>query len=447
MKIFVLVLFVLMFALIIAIPKYKPIITGVSALICTVACSIAGVMVWHEPFSKAINYNVVMLLVGIMITVGLFSESGMPNRLADKLISKVPNVMWVLVLISLLSGIISAFVDNVATVLMLAPIGFAIAKKAGVSPIPVLISIAVSSNLQGAATLVGDTTSVMLAGELGMSFVDFFFYNGKFSIFWAVELGMIATIPVIIILFRKQNKKFEFERSNVKVTTLFPTIMLLLNVALLVACSFVTLPSGFLADNINGLICLFFGVVCLLYHIITAKRKEVVLEDGTTTVVGGKKQALKTVFDTIDYQTVLFLVFLFVVIQAVENVGIIADISSFFGSIGESNIFLLYTLIVFGSVLISAFIDNIPYVATMLPVIMALSVPPQIQTLLCFGLLSGATLGGNITPVGASANVVAIGMLNREGYKVKSSDFFKIGIPFTLSAVLAGYAFIWFVWA
>lgn len=447
MKIFVLVLFVLMFALIIAIPKYKPIITGVSALICTVACSIAGVMVWHEPFSKAINYNVVMLLVGIMITVGLFSESGMPNKLADKLISKVPNVMWVLVLISLLSGIISAFVDNVATVLMLAPIGFAIAKKAGVSPIPVLISIAVSSNLQGAATLVGDTTSVMLAGELGMSFVDFFFYNGKFSIFWAVELGMIVTIPVLIILFRKQNKKFEFERSNVKVTTLFPTIMLLLNVALLVACSFVTLPSGFLADNINGLICLFFGVVCLLYHIITAKKKEVVLEDGTTTVVGGKKQALKTVFNTIDYQTVLFLVFLFVVIQAVENVGIIADISSFFGSIGESNIFLLYTLIVFGSVLISAFIDNIPYVATMLPVIMALSVPPHVQTLLCFGLLSGATLGGNITPVGASANVVAIGMLNREGYKVKSSDFFKIGIPFTLSAVLAGYAFIWFVWA
>ncbi|MBE7062012.1 MAG: TRAP transporter large permease subunit [Clostridiales bacterium] len=447
MKIFVLVLFVLMFALIIAIPKYKPIVTGVSALICTVACSIAGVMVWHEPFSKAINYNVVMLLVGIMITVGLFSESGMPNKLADKLISKVPNVMWVLVLISLLSGIISAFVDNVATVLMLAPIGFAIAKKAGVSPIPVLISIAVSSNLQGAATLVGDTTSVMLAGELGMSFVDFFFYNGKFSIFWAVELGMLATVPVLIILFRKQNKKFEFERSNVKVTTLFPTIMLLLNVALLVACSFVTLPSGFLADNINGLICLFFGVVCLLYHIITAKRKEVVLEDGTVAVVGGKKQALKTVFNTIDYQTVLFLVFLFVVIQAVENVGIIADISSFFGSIGESNIFLLYTLIVFGSVLISAFIDNIPYVATMLPVIMALSVPPQVQTLLCFGLLSGATLGGNITPVGASANVVAIGMLNREGYKVKSSDFFKIGIPFTLSAVLAGYAFIWFVWA
>ena len=171
-----------------------------------------------------------------------------------------------------------------------------------------------------------------------------------------------------------------------------------------------------------------------------------VAEDGTVAVSGGNKSAWKTILGTIDYQTVLFLVFLFMVIHAVERVGIIADISAFFGSIGQSNIFLLYTLIVFGSVLISAFIDNIPYVATMLPVIMGLGVAPSVQTLLCFGPLSGATLGGNITPVGASANVVAIGMLNREGYKVKSSDFFKIGIPFTLAAVLSGYLFIWLVW-
>jgi len=446
MKIFVLILFIATFALIIAIPKYKPLITGITAAVCSVACAISGHMLWHEAFSEAINYNVVMMLVGIMITVGLFSESNMPNKLADKIISKVPNAMWILVLLSLLSGIISAFVDNVATVLMLAPIGLAVAKKADVSPIPVLISISVSSNLQGAATLVGDTTSVMLAGELGMSFMDFFVFNGKVSIFWAVELGMLVTIPVLIFIFRKNNKRFEFVSTPVNVTTLFPTFALLLNIACLVLCSFITLPEGFLANNVNGLVCLFFGIVCLIHHLITAKATETVLDDGTKAVTGGKKQAWKTIFGTIDYQTVLFLVFLFIVIQAVEKVGIIADISAFFGSIGESNIFLLYTLIVFGSVLISAFIDNIPYVATMLPVIMGLGVSPEIQILLCFGLLSGATLGGNITPVGASANVVAIGMLNREGYKVKSSDFFKIGIPFTLAAVLSAYVLIWLVW-
>ncbi len=434
MKIPVLILFVLMYVLIIAIPKFKPWITGVTALIITVACVISGDMLWHEAFSSAINYNVVMMLVGIMITVGLFSESNMPNKLADKIISKIPNAMWILVLLSVLSGIISAFVDNVATVLMLAPIGLAVARKTKVSPIPVLISIAVSSNLQGAATLVGDTTSVMLAGALDLSFMDFFFIDGKMSIFWAVELGMVLTIPVLILIFRKNNKKFKIESEDIKVSTLFPTYMLVLNILCLVACSFLSIPEGFISDHINGLVCLFFGIVCLIYHLLTAKKRS-----------EGVKTSAKTVANTLDYPTILFLVFLFVIIRAVENVGIIADISAFFGSIGSKNIFLLYTLIVFGSVLISAFIDNIPYVATMLPVIAGLGLGADVQTLLCFGLLCGATLGGNITPVGASANVVAIGMLNKEGYKVKSSDFFKIGIPFTMVAVLGGYAFIWLV--
>ena len=450
MKIFILILFILTYVGIITFPKYKPHITGGAALIAAVSCAISKDMLWHEAFSSAINYNVVMMLVGIMITVGLFSESGMPNKLADKIITKIPNALWILVLLSVLSGFISAFVDNVATVLMLAPIGLAVAKKVNVSPIPVLISIAVSSNLQGAATLVGDTTSVMLAGELGMSFMDFFFMDGRFSMFWAVELGMLLTIPVLIFIFRKNNQKIKIQSEPVAVTTVFPTIMLVINILALVACSFIPLPDGFVADHINGLVCLFFGLICMAYHILTAKKQavETTLEDGTvkTDFIGGKKQATKTVFGTIDYPTVLFLVFLFIIIRAVDRVGIIADISSFFGMIGDKNIFLLYTLIVFGSVLISAFIDNIPYVATMLPVIAGLGLTGNLQTLLCFGLLCGATLGGNITPVGASANVVAIGMLNKEGHKVKSSDFFKIGIPFTLVAVLGGYLLIWLCW-
>ena len=450
MTIFVLIMFALMYVLIIAFPKYKPHVTGLTALILTVSLIISKHLLWHEVFTSAINYNVVMMLVGIMITVGLFSESNMPNKLSEKIIARIPNAMWVLVIISLLSGVISAFVDNVATVLMLAPIGFAIAKKVGISPIPVLISIAVSSNLQGAATLVGDTTSVMLGGFANMSFMEFFFLDGKFSMFWAVEIGALLTVPVLIFIFRKQNKKFEYIAEKVEITTMFPTVMLILNITCLVLCSFINIPQGFVAENINGLLCLFFGVVCLVYHIVTAKKTEVINQDGIKTFAGGKKQALKTILGTIDFPTVLFLVFLFIIIQAVEAVGIIDAIASFFVTVGSKNIFLLYTLIVFASVLISAFIDNIPYVATMLPVIqglvLGLNAPASISYLLYFGLLCGATLGGNITPVGASANVVAIGMLGKEGYKVKSSDFFKIGIPFTLVAVLGGYLFTWFVW-
>ena len=278
--------------------------------------------------------------------------------------------------------------------------------------------------------------------------MDFFWYEGKLSIFFAVEIGMLLTIPVIILLFRKQNKRVQIEVDQVQVTTIFPTVMLLLNIAVLVCASFLPLSDGFFKDHFNGLVCMFFGLVCAVYYLITAKKGQV-NEQGE--FVGGKRQAFKTIFESIDFPTVLFLIFLFVIIKCVEAVGIIDDISQFFTMIGSKNVFLLYTLIVFGSVLISAFIDNIPYVATMLPVISSIvasmpSASPNLMYLLSFGLLCGATLGGNITPVGASANVVAIGMLDKEGHKVKAKDFFKIGIPFTLVAVLGGYLFCWFVW-
>ncbi len=441
MKIFILVLFVLMYVLIVALPKYKAYITGVVALIAVVSCAISGDMSVLEAI-KSIDYNVVLMLLGIMITVGLFTESNMPNKLADKMISKIPNALIALVLLSVLSGIISAFIDNVATVLMLAPIGIAISKKIGISPVPVIISMAVSSNLQGAATLVGDTTSIMLGGFADMSFFDFFFLDGKLSIFWAVEFGALLTVPVLIFIFRKQNKKLLYKSEKIEVATIMPTILLILDIALLVVASFIQEKPAIT----NGIICVTLGVFGLLYEIIKIKVKE---KKQSHNVDKPKNDIIKNSIKAIDFATVLFLAFLFVIISAVERVGIIDDISSLFVAIGNENIFLLYTVIVFASVVISAFIDNIPYVATMLPVIQGLSaslvgvVSPH---LLYFGLLCGATLGGNLTPVGASANVVGIGILNKEGHKVRLMDFLKIGVPFTLVAVLGGYALTWLVW-
>ncbi len=429
MKIFVLVMFILTYILIIGFSKYKMYVTAASAVILSAALMIFDNTSFVSVLTS-IDYNVVLMLVGIMVTVGLFSESGMPNKLADKLVSKIPNTMVTLVILSIISGMVSAFIDNVATVLMLAPIGIAIAKKTEVSPIPVIIAIAVSSNLQGAATLVGDTTSIMLGGFADMSFMDFIFLDGKPSIFWAVELGMVATIPVLFFLFRKSNKRVSIQSQNIKVKSFMPTILLLLNIALLIVFSFIENKPALT----NGIICMAIGIFGLAFHSITKK-----------------ENPLKICKTSIDYETVVFLVSLFIIIFAVEKVGIIADISSLFVKVGANNVFLLYTLIVFGSVIASAFIDNIPYVATMLPVIQGLVAAPALvgvsPYLLYFGLLCGATLGGNLTPVGASANVVGIGILRKEGYEVKNSDFFKIGIPFTLVAVLAGYLFCWFVWA
>ena len=445
MKIFVLVVFILTYVLIISLPKYKMFITSGAALLTAGGLLIAGNINFLQILT-AIDYNVILMLLGIMITVGLFSDSGMPNKLADTLISKIPNTMVTLVILSVISGVISAFIDNVATVLMLAPIGIAIAKKSNVSPIPVIISIAVSSNLQGAATLVGDTTSIMLGAQANMSFMDFFFMDGRWSIFWAVELGMLCTIPILFFIFRKSNKRISIESQNIKVKSLTPTLLLVLTILLLILFSFV--PNK--PDITNGLICISVAVIGLIYFLITS------IVESKKAQANGEQSLLKDKLsnffkDSIDYETIVFLTTLFIIIFTVEEVGIIRDISLLFAQIGAKNIFLLYTIIVFGSVIASAFIDNIPYVATMLPVIHGLvasiNAPLNIELLLYFGLLCGATLGGNLTPVGASANVVGIGILRKEGYEVKNSDFFKIGIPFTLVAVLAGYLFCWFVWS
>ena len=134
-------------------------------------------------------------------------------------------------------------------------------------------------------------------------------------------------------------------------------------------------------------------------------------------------------------------------IGAITHQGVIDEAAKLLARLGGGNVFLLYTIIVWASVVISAFIDNIPYVATMLPVVTGLAATLNIDpTLLYFGLLSGATLGGNCTPIGASANITGIGILRKEGYTVKNGDFFRIGIPFTLAAIIPAYLYIWFIY-
>jgi len=156
---------------------------------------------------------------------------------------------------------------------------------------------------------------------------------------------------------------------------------------------------------------------------------------------------VKAALKEIDYKTLLLLGSLFVVIASLGEAGVIDQIAQLFVKIGGDNLFLMYSLIVWGSVLMSAFIDNIPYVATMLPVVSGIAAMMGCSPyVLYFGLLTGSTLGGNLTPIGASANIATIGILQKEGHKVKTSDFLKIGVPFTLTAVIMGYLFIWLVW-
>lgn len=422
MKITALVLFVAMYAFMIFKPKYRPFY----ALGAAVAFLVLGILPVGSLLGT-INWNILMMMGGTMIIVYYFIESKMPNLLADLLLARPRSVMWVAIMMSLFAGVISAFIDNVATVLMVAPVGIAICKKLKMNPVGMILSIAVSSNLQGAATLVGDTTSIMLGDYAHMNFMNFFWMQGSTGVFFAVEAGALATIPVMMFLFRKDKARVSSTDRTV-VNDFVPTGMLLLMIALLITASF--LPN--MPDMINGIICCALALLTVLFDLLRKK----------------SPAAAAAAIRSLDFETLGLLVGLFVVIGGLTNVGIIDDFANLIVRFGAKNKFLLYTIVVWASVLISAFVDNIPYVATMLPVLTAVTGTLGMEPyLLYFGLLSGATLGGNITPIGASANIAAVGMLRKEGYQVSFREFMRIGVPYTLTAVLVGYLYIWIVWA
>ncbi len=421
MKIFAIAVFVLMYVLMIILPKRRAIVALAAA-----AVMLIGQVLPLGKVLPAIDWNVLMMIFGTMVIVDYFIESKMPNKIAEALLRISPNVMWVTIIMSLFSGIISAFIDNVATVLMVAPVGLAICKKLKINPVPMIISIAVSSNLQGAATLVGDTTSIMLAAADHMNFNDFFWMDGKIGMFFATEFGALLTIPIMMFLFRK-NRQPVTSDEHTKVTDYIPTITMLGHVVLLIIASFIpdTPPTT------NGIICMACGILTIIWELFKQKSTK------------GMVHSLKAM----DYDTMLLLLGLFVVIASIKEVGLIDDLANLIAGVGGNNKFVLFTLVVWGSVIISAFIDNIPYVATMLPLLASVAAAMNVEPhFLFFGLLVGATLGGNLTPIGASANIAGVGMLRKEGYEVSFGDFMKIGIPFTLTAVLTGYLFVWFVW-
>ena len=417
-----LILFALMYACLLVFSEHR----WITALAAAAVFMILGILPLSA-VSHAINWNVLMMLTGTMVTVELFVQSRMPARMAERLLQAVPNIQWAVVALSLFSGIISAFVDNVATVLMVAPVGLAVSKRLKTNPIPVIIAIAVSSNLQGAATLVGDTTSILLAGYVNMSFNDFFWFHGRLGIAWAVELGALLTVPILLWLFRKEKDRVETTVMT-RVEDYVPTWLMLGTVlALIFASQFEHRP-----ELTNGIICCVFALAGLIYEVHRQNDWKV----------------LRSTLAAVDYKTLLLLTGLFLVIEGITQAGVIEAIAELFVRFGGGSKLLMYVLIVGVSVLLSAFIDNIPYVATMLPVVSGISALLGIEPyLLAFGLLIGATLGGNITPVGASANIAGIGILQKEGYKVATKDFLRIGVPFTLIAAVCGALVIWFVWA
>ncbi len=371
---------------------------------------------------RSINVNVLGIIIGTMVLSNLFIDSSVPAYLACVTVNKSRSIGGALLAVCILAGAVSAFVDNVATVLMIAPIALAMSERLKVSPVSFLIGIAVSANLEGAATLVGDSTSVLLASAAEMTFLDFFWMNGRPGIFFSVQLGAAGAFYVLYRVFRyHQGQCPPVDQPAVR--SWVPATLLVLMMATMALSS--VIPNR--PDWTIGAISLMYGAIGLIWSVLS-KFGRMEMSD-------------------LDWSAVFQLSGLFILIGSLTTTGLVDDIASLISTSTKGNAFLAYTVIVWTSVLLSAFVDNIPYTMAMLPVAKMVANSTSTSPLaMMFGLLLGTTLGGNITPIGASANIVAVSLLRKNGHEVSFKDFVRVGLPFTVVAVMIGSLFNWMVW-
>ena len=382
---------------------------------------------FHHILFELINWNILMIYVGSMIIAALFIYSKVPTRIADALVTISPSTGIAVVLILAMTGIISIFVENVATVLVMAPIAMALSKKLKLNPVPFMIGLAVMSNLEGTATLVGDPPSMIFASYAHYTFNDFFVHMGKISVFFFIQVGMLVGCIFFYCFFSKAKEKATVEREQV--ISYLPLWLLLIMIAGLAVISFLTPELGYS----SGCFVLGLGIVGLLWYKFIQKKS------------AGE---VWTLVKELDWETIFFLIGIFVVVGGISETGLLDDFAAWLAHVTGGSKFAGFILILFFSVLISGFVDNVPYIIVMLPVAGSLAVNLGIEKeLLMFALLIGSCLGGNLTPFGASANIVAMAILKKEGHPITFKGFLKISAPFTILTTASAAAVLWLVWA
>ncbi len=416
-----LIVFVLCYVLFVALPTRRSWTACVGAALLVAL----GALGWREALLEKINWNVMGLFIGTLILAEMFMLSRVPAVMAEWLVDRTRTTRAAMLALCALSGAISMFVENVAVVLLVAPVALSLAEKLKLNPAPLLIGIAVSSNLQGTATMIGDPPSMILAGYMKMGFWDFFIYQGRLGIFFAIQAGAIASLLVLFFFFRRHREKAALLTQETP-RSWIPAIMLGF---LIIGLSFST--------AIDPDFAWFAGAFTMVLAALATVWYRWAARWGTLRELGPK----------LDWDTTLFLLGVFVVVGALSDSGWMDRLSAGISQSVGSNLLMAFLAIVLLAVIVSGFVDNVPFLLVMIPV--AQKVGDTLHApgpLLLFGLLIGACLGGNLTPIGASANIVTLGILRKQGHAVSFGQFMRIGIPFTVAAVLGGCMLVWWVW-
>ena len=383
---------------------------------------ITGVLPLGTTLRETISWNVIALFLGTLVLANLFLKSRVPSLFAEWLVSHAPSTRTAMVALCALAGIISIFVENVAVVLLVAPVALSLAKRLKISPVSLMIGIAISSNVQGTATMIGDPPSMILASQMHLGFWDFFIYEGRPSIFFAIQAGFLAALATLFFMLRNLKGRLE-SRTEATARSWTPTLLLALLIAGLSFASTIDPAFTWFAGSYTLLLAL-TGLVWYRYGIRWGR-------------IGHLVKGL-------DWDTAFFLVGVFVLAGGVAESGWLDKLGLWMSTATGESPLLAFLLLVGFAVLVSGFVDNVPFLLVMIPVAGKLSATLQApEPLMMFGLLIGACLGGNITPIGGSANVVALGILRERDEQVSFPRFMRISIPFTLAALVAGCLAVW----
>ncbi|MCL1890573.1 MAG: ArsB/NhaD family transporter [Coriobacteriia bacterium] len=363
-----------------------------------------------------IDFNTIGVLVGMMLFVAVAKRSGLFEYIAIKAAKLAKGDPWrIMVSLSIITAVLSAFLDNVTTVLLIGPMIFMICRELHLNPVPFIITQIIASNIGGTATLIGDPPNIMIGSQAGLSFLDFILVDGPIA---------VAILLVTLVCFR-----FIFKKTLVASPENMAAIMELDESEAIISKSLF----------IKSIVMIVLVAVAFMLHgFLHLESAVIALAAATVMIFIGRQDIEETLLD-VEWTTIGFFVGLFVVVGAMAETGVIMMLANFLVEATAGKLIVAMLVILVASAVISAILDNIPFTATMIPVLIAMQGSGMDVTPLWWALSLGACLGGNGTLIGASANVVLSGIAGREGYPITFINYLKYGAPLmALSIVIAG---------
>jgi len=411
------VIFLLVYAIIISEKIHRTVI----ALAGAVLVIILGIIT-QEQAVQAIDFNTIGLLTGMMIVVGITRRSGVFEYVAIRAAQYTKgNPLKIMVALCVITALASAFLDNVTTVLLLVPVTFSLCDELEINPIPFLIAEIMASNIGGTATLIGDPPNIMIGGGAGLGFMDF-----VTNLTPVILVVFVVTIVLLAIIFRK---------------SLVVTLEKQQRIMVFEPADFIK-DYALLKKSLTVIVLVIIGFI--LHQSLHLESATVALAGAALLMLIARDNKPEDILLTVEWPTIFFFIGLFILVGSLEKVGIIENIARETLSLTHGNQSVTAMAILWMSAIASAFVDNIPFTATMIPLIKSMGQLSGMQLdPLWWSLSLGACLGGNGTLIGASANLVVAGMSSRRGVIITFMQYFRYGFPLMLVSIVISTAYIY----